>query len=147
MERAWLRATLAEVAGVACPSDLDALGLRDHVVEGALDALDDLPSHTRVPLMVAIRVYRLSARAARLRGVDAAEHFESWWSSRSEGRRSVVRALRAALVVPYYEHPAVMAAIGYDGRSWVEERKAAFEARHTDDLAAHRRIVLEESRP
>jgi hypothetical protein len=137
-----IRRLLEGMAPVICPPDVVRLAAVGFVVDGADRQLAASPAHVRAAALLGMRAFGLSARLASLGGESAAAHFDRWWASPTPFRRSVAKAMKALLVIPYFEHPAVCESLRYDPASWIEARAQAWVSVHGSDIERHWSLVL-----
>ena len=133
------RDTLADLVPVVCPASVAGAWDHERLVDEVEAILATLSPQARLPVLVAIDVFALSSLFGRR---DVAERFEAWWSSPVALHRGVAKVLKALIVLPAFEHPAVTERLGYDSAAWVERRRAEWLRDHADDARRHRELLL-----
>jgi hypothetical protein len=133
------RDTLAELVPVVCPPSVAEAWDPDTLIDEAERILASMSPQARGPVLVAIDVFGLSSRIGRR---DPGRHFDAWWSSPVALRRGVAKVLKALILLPAFEHPAVTERLGYDPAAWVSERRAEWLREHADDARRHRELLL-----
>lgn len=143
-----IRATLRSLIDVMAPRDpeLWTAELRDRVLTQAIDSVNFLPQAARLPfragfwalewggLIMAPRPGRLS----RLRGRARRVYVERWEDAALSPMRDFLKALKAVIMMAYYEQPEVMDLLGYHPQRYVDDLKARYGDRSEGRRGARR---------
>jgi hypothetical protein len=123
-----VRRAVAAIVPLACPPEVERLGLVDAVVDHFELSLRSLPALFRAGLITGITSYELGARAwpghrgRAASGLDrarAARYYQAWRHSPLRLQREFVKGLKGLLCMGYYSQPAVHAELGYTPDAWV----------------------------
>lgn len=140
------RRTLAHLAPIVLTEEVDALGIRDEVVDGVELFLRSVPTPIRVAIAAGIKTFEASARAVPSslgRGFSslppdlAAAHFERYWHSPLEPIKQLGRALKMFLVMSYYEHSAKKAQLEYHPDRWISQVAQERLERFAEEIREH----------
>ena len=134
----------------ACPPE----GLSDErttrTVEAAVQLMESMPAPGRALLTAATALLEVSPmrrrfgfrRFSSLDRREARELLDSQTSPRSPAWRALA-LLRDMVVFAHFELPEVRLAVGYDPDPWIADRAAERLQRWSEDIDAHRHLLLE----
>ena len=123
-----VRRTLAAIVPIACPPEVEELGLVDAVIDHFELSLRSLPALVRSGLVAGITGYELASRSwpghrgRAASGLDRARaigYYESWRHSPLRLQREFIKGLKGLLCMGYYSQPEVHERIGYTPEAWV----------------------------
>lgn len=147
-----VRRTLAALARIACPPEIDELGLVDDVVDHMGASMGALPELFCRGLVAGLTTYELGARlvpgnggraASQLDPDRALRYFLLWRKSPLMPQRELIKAVRGLLCLAYYEQPAAREQIGYTPEQWIDKVKRKRLAVYSDEINAHQQSLLE----
>jgi hypothetical protein len=125
-----LRPVFRQIARVVCPPDAEALGALDGIIDHFEMSLRTLPAYLRVALMAGTTTFDLSAAAdprtpgrrfSRLPLHQAERWYRLWHHAPIFMMRQFAQAVKALIILAYYEQPEVRRKIGYQPDGWVAE--------------------------
>lgn len=144
------RRALAGLARVACPPDVDELGLADAIVDHVELSLTALPALFRQGLLAGLATYENGARAlhrgrpaSALDGDAALAWFQRWRRSSLLPMREWVKGAKGLLCMAYYEMPAAKQKIGYTPDAWIEKVKRKRLAVWGDEIRKQEQALIE----
>lgn len=147
-----LRPALAQLLRVACPPELRTLGLEARAVEQAELFLRSLTPGIRVGFLGALSALELSATLrpsslgkpfSRLDDEHALRHFDSWWHSHRAMGHAMAKALKATVVMGYYETREVRERLGYYPDRWIAKVAQRRMASYADEIRAGESALFE----
>ena len=118
---------LRQLAHVTCPKEMRYLGLTDAVLDHLELTLDSLPRHVRVAILAGVQSLETGARLwpkARLKPFSAlspelaTQYWEKWWSSNADVPASFSKAIKAFVVMGYYEQPEIKVQLEFLPEVW-----------------------------
>jgi hypothetical protein len=125
-----LRPVFRQIARVVCPPDAEELGALDGIIDHFEMSLRTLPAYLRVALMAGTTTFEVTAAAdPRSLGrrfsklpLDKAERwYHTWHHAPIFTMRQFAQAVKALIILGYYEQPQVRRKIGYQPDGWVAE--------------------------
>lgn len=147
-----LRPALAQLLRVACPPELRTLGLEARAVEQAELFLRSLTPGIRVGFLGALSALELSATLrpsslgkpfSRLDDQLALRHFDSWWHSHRAMGHAMAKALKATVVMGYYETREVRERLGYYPDRWIAKVAQRRMASYADEIRAQESALFD----
>ena len=144
-----LRKTLAQVARVTCPPDLDELDLVEHVLDEAELQLRAFPAVFRVAMVAGIATLEVSSIVrygrpfSRLSRPQAERWFHSFWASPMGPFRQLAKALKALFALGFYQAPAIRSRIEYHPDRWIAEKAKQRLEEFGLDIARHEEELLQ----
>jgi len=114
------RGLVRRVARQVCPSDVDALGLLDPVVDHVAATARSMSPLARRGLLLGIDLTVLGSRAPE----------------------QLRRPVRDVLVVAYFDQPEVRRRLGYDPDAWTAEAAGRWRAEWSGAIEAHRQLLV-----
>ncbi|MGE0707389.1 MAG: hypothetical protein AB7N76_04435 [Planctomycetota bacterium] len=148
---AGARATLAALAPIVLTDEVDALGVREDVVDRVELFLRSVPTPVRLALAAGLMGFEQSARLdprslgrgfSSLPRLRAEAFFHAAWESNLEPVRQLARGLKMILTVSYYEHPAKKRQLGYDPERWIARVAAERLERYAEEIRKGEAVVL-----
>jgi len=145
------RRILSQLVPIACPAEVERLGVVEQVVDGAELFIRSLSPELRAGFTVVLRSFDLSAAVrpssrgrtfAQLDRARAAEHFARWWHNRLPPVHAVAKGLKALVAMAYYDLPAVRRALDYQPNQWISKVRERRRERHREAIEAHERELL-----
>lgn len=146
-----VRRTLEAFARIACPSEIEELGLVEAVVDHMELSMRTLPPMVRMGLVTGITSFENAARVwpgnwgqpfSKLPRDKAHKYFLSWRTG-MELQKQFIKGVKGLLCLGYYEMPAVKKQIDFQPEAWIDKvakrrLKVHSEAieRHQDSLIA-----------
>lgn len=118
---------LRQLAHVMCPKEMRYLGLTDAVLDHLELTMDSLPRHVRIALLVGVQSMETGARLwpkARLKPFSAlsqelaTQYWERWWTSNAEVPAGFAKAIKAFVVMGYYEQPEIKVQLEFLPEVW-----------------------------
>ncbi len=143
-----LRVTVAQVARVTCPPELDELGLVEHVVESVEHQLRSFPAGFRVAMVAGMTAFEASAVLrygkpfSRLSREQAERWYALWWKSQAGAFRQLAKALKALIVLPFYQSPAMRDRLSYHPDRWIAEAARKRLERYGLDIQQHEEDLM-----
>jgi hypothetical protein len=146
-----LRATMKKFVSVVCPPDVVELGIVDEVVDHFVMSMRTLPTYVRAAMVAGMTSFELAAavlpssRGKRFSQLDAAraeKYFVSWWRGPVGAMRQFAFAVKALVVMGYYEHPRVREKLAYRPDAWISERAKQRLAEFGLDIEDHERELV-----
>jgi hypothetical protein len=125
------RRTVAHVATVTCPTEIERLGLVDHVVDGFELALRSFSAPFRHSLIAGLTAFELGAALrygrpfSSLAPEPARAWFASWWSSPFSLFRQLAKAVKSLLALTFYESPPIRERLEFHPDRWIAEAARA----------------------
>lgn len=122
-----LRPTVAGVVRIACPPDVERLGLVESVTLMFEHALRVYPAGVRTALVAGLAGFEATAALrygrpfSRLDDARARAWWHAWWGSGFAPARQLARTLKMIAAIAYYDTPAVKDAIAYRPDAWIAE--------------------------
>ena len=147
-----VRRTLAALARITCPPEIEELDLVDDVVDHMGLSMGSLPELFCRGLVVGLTTYELGARlvpgnggraASQLDPDRALRYFQLWRKSPLMPQRELIKAVRGLLCMAFYEQPAAREQIGYTPEQWIDKVKRKRLAVYADEINAHQRSLIE----
>lgn len=147
-----IRRVLASIAPLACPPEIEELGLVDAVVDHVELSMRSLPDLVRTGLVAGLTSYELLSRAIprnlgrAASGLDrdrAARYFELWRTSRIGLQRELIKGVKGLLCIGYYEQQAVKEQIGYLPEEWIAKVKRRRLQVYADDINRHEASLIQ----
>jgi hypothetical protein len=121
-----LRPTVAQAARVTCPADVEPH--LDTVIDTVENGLRTYPTGLRTGFVAGMAALEAGAVArygrpfSRLPRAQADAWFAAWWKSGLMPLRQLARGLKMAIVMAYYDLPAIKARLEYHPEAWIAER-------------------------
>jgi len=122
-----LRPAVARVVRIACPPDVERLGVVDVVALMMEHAVRAYPAGVRAALVAGLAsleasaVLRFGRPFSRLDDARARAWWRAWWHSPIPPVRQLARTLNMVAAVAYYDTPAVKRDIDYRPDAWIAE--------------------------
>jgi len=122
-----LRPAVAGVVRIACPPDVERLGLVETVTLMVEHSLRVYSAGVRTALVAglagfeAAAVLRYGRPFSRLDDARARAWWRAWWASGFAPTRQLARTLKMVAAIAYYDTPAVKEAIAYRPDAWIAE--------------------------
>lgn len=147
-----IRRVLASIAPLACPPEIESMGLIDAVVDHVELSMRSLPDLVRTGLVAGLTSYELLSRAiprnlgrsaSQLDRDRAHRYFESWRTSRIALQRELIKGVKGLLCIAYYEQQAVKEDIGYLPEEWIAKVKRRRLQVYSDEIMRHEASVIE----
>ena len=147
-----VRRAVAAIVPLACPPEVEELGLVDAVVDHFELSLRSLPALVRSGLVTGITSYELGSRAwpghwgRPASGLDrgrAARYYDSWRHSPLRLQREFVKGLKGLLCMGYYSQPEVHEQLGYTPDAWVKKATRRRLEVYRADIQRHQDSLLE----
>jgi hypothetical protein len=146
-----VRRTVAAIVPIACPPEVETLGLVDAVVDHFELSLRSLPALVRTGLIAGITSYQLMSRSwpghwgRAASGLDrdrATRYYDNWRHSPLRLQREFVKGLKGLLCMGYYSQPAVHELIGYTPDGWVAKVTRRRLEVYRGDIEAQAALLL-----
>lgn len=146
-----IRRTLSAAAPIVLTDEVDALGIREEVVDGVELFLRSVPGPVRAAIVAGLYSFEHSARAipsslgrgfSELDPEKALAHYERWWHSKLGPLHQLAKAIKMFLAFSYYEHPRVMERLKYDPERWIAKVSQERLDRFADEIAKHEEELL-----
>jgi len=125
------RRTLAALARVVCPPDMEARGLGAAVLEETELMIRAMPAYLRWGLVAGLLAFDQGYRFQRGSGgrpfaaaadpASAESYFERWHRSALSACFQFAKAVKGLLCFAYYEQPEVLEALGVHADRWIDE--------------------------
>ena len=148
---AGFRRTVTAIAPIACPPEIEALGLVDAVVDHLELSMRALPEVVRVGLIAGVTGYELASMAwpghwgrpaSKLNRDQAIRYFNGWHKSPIRLQREFIKGIKGLLCMGYFSLPEVKELIGYTPDAWVDQVKRKRLATYGDDIRRHEESIL-----
>ena len=143
---------LAGIARVACPPEIEELGLVDAVVDHMALSMASLPDMFRHGLVAGIIAYDEGARiypenrGRRASDLDydrALRYFLRWKKSPLLPQHEFAKAVKGLLCIGYYEQQAVKEQIDYRPERWIEKVTKKRLQVYAEPIARHAASLIE----
>jgi hypothetical protein len=144
-----VRRLLRSLVPIICPPEAEGLGVTDAVVHHVELSMRAFPAPLRQALLLGLRTYELGAiawrgrPASRLSRERAAAWYRFWWKSPLAPQRELAKAIKALMIIGYYEMPAVQQALGYAPQAWIEQVKVRRLEVYSDAIRRHETSLIE----
>jgi len=147
-----IRRLLASIAPIACPPEIEPLGLVTPVVDHTELTLRSFPEVVRSALLAGLTSYELTSAmwpghrgrpASRLDRERATRYYRAWRRSPLRLQRELVKGVKGILCLAYYEMPQVKEQLGYAPEDWIRTATRHRLERHGEAIARHRAALFE----
>jgi len=147
-----VRRTLASMAPIACPPDIERLGLVDAVVDHMELTMRSVPALIRTGLVAGLTSYELGSRvwpghfgrpASKLGRERATRYYDAWRCSPIRLQREFIKGVKGLLCMGYYEMPQVKEQLGYTPDPWVAKVKRRRLEVYGDEIRRHEAALFE----
>ena len=145
---------LKQIARVTCPPEMQTLGLTDGVIDHFELTLDSIPRHLRVALLVGVGLFEYSAmlwptsRFTPFSQLDtqlARQYWEMWWHANSDLFHNFAKAVKAFMVMGYYEQPEIKVQLEFLPEVWIAEVAKKRLERYAEEIQKHETLVYEDN--
>lgn len=145
------RALVESLVPVICPPEAVELGLASELADHVGLTVGAMPSGLRAAFLLGLRTYDEGARlwlpargrpARALSPALAERYYERWEHGLTPVHVQLARALGQLLKLAHYEHPQVLARLGYTPAAWIDEVKHRRLATYGERVRAAEAAVI-----
>jgi hypothetical protein len=145
-----VRRTLEAMALIACPPEIEELGLAEAVVDHMELSMRTLPGMVRTGLVTGITTFETAARVwpgnwgrpfSKLSRDKAHKYFVSWRTGTGL-QKQFIKGVKGLLCLGYYEMPAVKKQIDFQPEGWIEKVSKRRLKVYREDIEAHQARIL-----
>jgi hypothetical protein len=147
-----IRRLLASVTPIACPPDVEELGIIDAVVDHVELSMRSLPAVVRAALLAGLTSYELGSiawpgnwgrPASKLGRARAIRYYDAWRRSPIRLQTEFIKGLKGLLCMSYYEMPQVKERLGYTPDPWVSRVKRRRLEVYGDEIRRHQATLFQ----
>lgn len=141
---------LKQIARVTCPPELHTLNLMDACIDHLELTLDSIPRHLRLALLVGVGLFEYAAMLwptsrfkpfSQLDEATARQYWDLWWHSESELLSNFTKAIKAFMVMGYYEQPEIRVQLEFLPEVWIAQVAKKRLERYAEEIQSHEALV------